>query len=61
MKISTKTQNIITQTGRWLVFIVTWVTMTIKIVEVSAYNSMQIIIQNPDFATSSSLVVRHFF
>jgi len=47
------TKYIITQSLRWAVFIMAWLTMTIKIVEVSAANSLQLIIANPDLTCSS--------
>jgi hypothetical protein len=53
MKI-TKTQ--ITQGLRWSVFIMAALTMSIKIAEVSAYNSFRIIVENPDIAQFSTLV-----
>lgn len=54
MKKSTK--NYITQSLRWSVFIMAALTMSIKIAEVSAYNSLQIIIANPEIAQYSTLV-----
>ena len=54
MKKSTKKH--ITQSLRWSVFIMSALTMSIKIAEVSAYNTLQVIIENPEVAQYSTLV-----
>jgi hypothetical protein len=54
MKKRTKRQ--ITQGLRWTVFIMSALTMSIKIAEVSAYNSLQILLENPSIAEYSTLV-----
>lgn len=46
----------ITQALRWSVFVMAALTMSIKIAEVSAYNSFKIIVENPDVAQYSTLV-----
>lgn len=46
----------ITQGLRWSVFLMAALTMSIKIAEVSAYNSFRIIVENPDVASYSTLV-----
>ena len=51
-----RTKGYITQTLRWTLFIMAALTMSIKIAEVSAYNSLQIIVNNPDVAKYSTLV-----
>lgn len=54
MKKITKTQL---QNGlRWSVFVLAAITMSIKIAEVSAYNSYKILVENPDIAQYSTLV-----
>jgi len=55
MKITDKTKNIITQTWRWAIFIGTGLTMTMKIAEASAYESLQLIIANPEIAEYSAI------
>ena len=54
MKKSTKKH--ITQGLRWSVFTMSALTLSIKIAEVSAYNSLQMIIENPEIAQYSTLV-----
>ncbi|MFK7779741.1 MAG: hypothetical protein QM490_01215 [Candidatus Gracilibacteria bacterium] len=54
MKKITKAQ--VTQGLRWSVFIMAALTMSIKIAEVSAYNSFKMIIENPEIAQYSTLV-----
>ncbi len=41
---------------RWAVFAMAALTMSVKIAEVSAYNSLQMMNENPEVATYSSLV-----
>ena len=50
------TKKHITQSLRWAVFIMAALTMGIKVAEVSAYNSLQLIIDNPEIAQYSTLV-----
>ena len=40
----------------WAIFVMVAVTITLKIVEVSAYESLQLLIENPDAAQYSYLV-----
>jgi hypothetical protein len=46
----------ITQVLRWAVFVMAALTMSIKIAEVSAYNSLKLILENPEIAQYSTLV-----
>lgn len=46
----------ITQSMRWSVFIMTALTMAIKIAETAAYESFKILVENPDIAEFSTLV-----
>ncbi len=54
MKKHTKKQ--ITQTLRWSVFVMSAFTLAISIADASAYNSLQLIIRNPEIAQFSTLV-----
>ena len=46
---------------RWAVFAMAALTMSIKIAEVSAYNSLRAFIENPDAAAYSTMANRGFF
>ena len=50
------TKEQVTYGLRWSVFIMAAFTMAIKIAEVSAYNSMQLLLANPEAAAYSTLV-----
>jgi len=50
------TKKHITQSLRWAVFIMAALTMGIKIAEVSAFNSLKLIVKNPEIAHYSTLV-----
>lgn len=50
------TKEQVTQGLRWGVFVLAALTMSIKIAEVSAYNSFRIIVENPEVAQYSTLV-----
>lgn len=52
----TNTKHIITQSLRWSVFIMSALTMSIKIAEVSAAYSLELIIANPEIASYSAIV-----
>ncbi|MDD2871800.1 MAG: hypothetical protein PHS49_07470 [Candidatus Gracilibacteria bacterium] len=54
MKKITKQQ--VTQALRWSVFVMAAFTMATSIAEAAAYNSLQLIIRNPEIAQYSSLV-----
>lgn len=54
MKRITKKQAV--QALRWSVFVMAAVTLGISIAEASAYNSLQLIIRNPEIAQYSTLV-----
>jgi len=55
-KIFKKHRYIISQTLRWSLFIVATLTLGIKIAEVSAYETVKILLQNPEIAEKSVLV-----
>lgn len=55
------TKKHLTQGLRWSLFIMTVITTSLKIAEVSAYNSLQIIVNNPEIAQYSSIVNGWYF
>lgn len=61
MRLNTKTKNNITQSLRWSVFIMSAFTLSMKIAEVSAYKSFELIVANPELAQYSHLVTGSFF
>jgi len=42
--------------SHWALFIMCGITMTMKVVEVSAYESLKILVENPDLAPYSYLI-----
>jgi len=55
-----RTKRHIVQTLRWSVFIMSALTMGLKIAEAAAYGSLKIIIENPEVAMYSSLANSSF-
>ena len=51
-----RTKKNITQSLRWSIFIMSAITLTAKIVETTAYASLEIITKNPEIAQYSTLV-----
>lgn len=56
MKLKKPTKEQVTQGLRWAVFVMAALTMSIKIAEVSAYNTLKLIVENPEMAQYSTLV-----
>jgi len=46
---------------RWAVFVMAALTMSVKIAEVSAYNSLKAFVENPDAAAYSTLANGNMF
>jgi hypothetical protein len=49
-------KDVVRNIGHWSIFIVAALTLTIKILEVSASNTLDIVIQNPEISQYSRLV-----
>lgn len=56
MKLSNKTKNYITQTGRWLLFISVWLTINMKIAEAASSKTLELVTLNPEIANCSLLL-----
>lgn len=50
------TKKQVAQTLRWSVFVMAAVTMGLSIADAAAYNSLQLIMRNPEIAQYSNLV-----
>jgi hypothetical protein len=53
---TTQKKDIVRNVGHWAIFLVAALTLTIKILEVSASNTLDIVVQNPEISQYSRLV-----
>ena len=56
MKLNTKTKGYITQGGRWAIVVMAALTVSLKIAEASAHETLKLIVANPELAQYTTLV-----